>query len=292
MENKKGELDINGFKLNYLIEGEGPLVLCIGSTLFYPRVFSNELREKLQFVFIDHCGFVSPPDRNVLNSEFSLDNLIRHIEIIRAELRLDKFFILGHSGHAFMALEYAKKYSQHILGTIMIAVSPDYSEKSHSLIDIFFKESASEIRQLYYSNAMSELPARIEKSPLKRFVHFCLCSGARNWYKHDFDARHLWEGIETNMQMIDYVWGTIFRDIDITKKLNAYTIPTILMLGKYDYVTGPSSLWDETKSSFKNLELVLFEESGHYPMYEQSTLFNDALITWIEKTNTRKQNSL
>lgn len=68
----------------------------------------------MQFVFIDHCGFVSPPDRDVQNSEFSLDNLIRHIEIIREELRLDKFFILGHSGHAFMALEYAKKYSQKV----------------------------------------------------------------------------------------------------------------------------------------------------------------------------------
>lgn len=283
METKKGIIDIDGFQLNYSIEGKGVPVLCVGSAVFYSRVFSSVLKEKLQMIFIDHCGFVTFPDREVSNNEFKLENLIRHIEFVRSELVLEQFFILGHSGHAFMALEYAKKYPNHILGTILIAVSPNYSEQSHSLTDNFFIESASEGRKSYFEKEMGKLPSMIQDEPEKRFVHFCLCSGAKNWYNYDFDATHLWEGVETNMQMIDYVWGTVFRDIDITENLTDYSIPTLLMLGKYDYVTGPAALWDDVKQHFKNLEITVFEKSGHYPMHEQSLLFDTELLKWINK---------
>ena len=83
--------------------------------------------------------------------------------------------------------------------------------------------------------------------------------------------------------MFDQVWGVVFRDINITKNLDAYTSPTLLMLGRYDYVTGTAKLWDDIKHRFNNLEIAVFEESGHYPMLEQSLLFNNRLWTWIHQ---------
>lgn len=281
-------IEIDGFKLSYLIEGEGVPILCIGSALFYSRIFSIDIKRKYKFIFIDHCGFVSPPKRKIEDSEYSLDNILNHIEIIREKLSLNNFIVLGHSGHAFMALEYAKKYSQYVLGTVLVAVSPDYSDEFHKLTDNHFYKTASVKRRNYYENKMNELTSLIQTEPEKRFVHYCLCSGARNWYKYDFDAAALWQDVNTNMQMIDHVWGKVFRDIKINNDLDKYSIPTLLMLGKYDYVTGPVNLWDNIKSEFCNLEIKIFEESGHYPMYEQSEIFDSALSSWIEKVNKQK----
>src|SRR5690348_17284350 len=96
--NRFGAIDIAGFKLKYAIEDEGTPVLVIGSSLYYPRVFSSQIKEHLQFIFVDHKGFVPPPVNMLDNSVFDLDILIQDIETVRKYLGLENFIIAGHSG--------------------------------------------------------------------------------------------------------------------------------------------------------------------------------------------------
>jgi proline iminopeptidase len=42
--------------------------------------------------------------------------------------------------------------------------------------------------------------------------------------------------------MFDYVWGKVFRDIDITKDLDKLKAPVFLALGRYDYLIPPAYL--------------------------------------------------
>lgn len=279
---KKGSVSTDGFTLNYSIEGTGIPTIVIGSSLFYPRVFSQEIRNKLQLIFVDHRGFVQPPNREISNKDFELEHLLEDVDKIRNFLGLNQVLVMGHSGHAFMALEYSKKYSENVLGTVMIGVSPDYSEETHIKTEAFFEKTASEERKKQYYGAMNKLPQLIQENPEKRFVSFCLCNGAKNWYRHNFDAALFWNDVYTNMQMIDYVWGTIFRDIDITENLNKLSKPVLLMLGKYDYVTGPPELWDNVKNEFLDLRINVFQKSGHYPMYEEAEQFDLELAKWID----------
>ncbi|MEN7551715.1 alpha/beta hydrolase [Rapidithrix thailandica] len=276
----KGTVVVDGFSLDYCMEGRGIPTLIIGSNRFYARAFSKELREHLQLIFMDHRGFVAPPEEPLENSAYALDILLQDIEALRRHLNLEQFLIVGHSGHAFMALEYAKKFPQHVLGSVMIGVSPDYSEAMHQATDAFFETTASAERKDLYAKNMAKLPGLIQAKPEKRFVDYCLCAGPRNWFQYDFDAAALWEGVETNMQMIDYVWGKVFRDIDITKDLDKLEKPVLLALGKYDYVTGPPSLWDKVVPVFKHIQVELFEESAHYPQFEQPAEFDEKLLAW------------
>src|SRR5687768_16942505 len=94
-------IESDGFKLNCIIEGSGIPALVIGSSVYYARVFPGELRNHLQFIFADHRGFVPPPVDTNDESLFELPALLSDIERIRKELQLDKFLIIGHSGHAF-----------------------------------------------------------------------------------------------------------------------------------------------------------------------------------------------
>lgn len=279
----KDKFIVDGFKLGYTIEGSGIPAIVIGSSIFYPRVFSQQLKKKLRFIFIDHRGFVKPPNREISLNEFSLDNLVDDIEAIRIHLKVEKILVIGHSGHAFLALEYAKKYPNNVLGVVMIGVSPNYSKEVHLQTEAFFEKTASIERKTQYNNSMSLLPGLIEVNTEKRFVNFCLCSGAKNWYQFDFDASLLWEGVYTNMQMIDYVWGEVFRDIDLKKNWSNFQGPICLLLGKNDYVTGPPELWLDFKNEFTNLEIKTFEESAHYPMFEEPKIFDTTLLNWIEE---------
>ena len=49
----------------------------------------------------------------------------------------------------------------------------------------------------------------------------------------------------------------------------------------YDFGCPPS-LWDGYKDSFADCTYVLFEDSGHNPMYEIPEKFDKLVIDWIK----------
>lgn len=281
--NRTGAIEIDGFNLNYSIEGDGQPILVVGSVLYYPRTFSTDIKKKFQFIFIDHRGFVPPPLPEPGQEAYELDRILDDIETIRRKLRLHDFIIMGHSGHAFMALEYAKKYPEHVKGVVLLAVSPSYSTEIHALADLFFDTLANADRKKKLSESMAALPAMIEADPDHRFVSYCLAAGPKSWFDAGFDASPLWEGVYTNMPMIDYMWGVVFRDIDITKNLEQFHKPVLLALGKYDFLTGPAELWENPSKKFNELTIEIFENSAHCPQYEESLLFDQVLLEWSSR---------
>lgn len=123
----QGTIESGPFTLAYRIEGTGHPTIVIGSALYYSRVFSERLRDHLRLVFMDHRGFAPSPGP-VDNSEFDLDVLVDDVERVRRELDLGQVAVIGHSGHAFMALDYGKRYPEHTSHVIMIGISPVLGE--------------------------------------------------------------------------------------------------------------------------------------------------------------------
>ena len=77
--NKAASIDIDDYQLHYSIEGTGMPALVIGSALYYPRTFSENLRTYLQLIFVDHRGFVPSP-QNIDVTTYTLDTLVEDIE--------------------------------------------------------------------------------------------------------------------------------------------------------------------------------------------------------------------
>ena len=67
------------------------------------------------------------------------------------------------------------------------------------------------------------------------------------------------------MSIIDHFWGTIFRDIDITQDIERLTMPTLLVLGHYDYLVAPFYTWNSIRSQFPAIIVRIFEQSSHTP---------------------------
>ncbi|WP_128544249.1 alpha/beta fold hydrolase [Larkinella soli] len=279
-----GTIEVRGFRFGYRIDGEGTPVLVIGSSVYYPRTFQGRLHDRLQLIHIDHRGFVPPPSPDLTNEDYRLEVLLDDFEAVRQALGLEKFIVMGHSGHAFMALEYAKKYPQYVTHVVLIAASPDFSEESHRLADDFFDQEADPGRKAALDREMARIPDLIEAAPERRFVAYCLGAGPRSWYEADFDAAALWEDVYTNMAMIDFAWGEVFRDIDITTGLEQFDKPVLLLLGRYDFLIGPPSMWDRVRSRFRNLSIEVLEKSAHTPQLEESERFNTLLLQWLETT--------
>ncbi|GAA6614992.1 alpha/beta fold hydrolase [Scytonema sp. NUACC26] len=276
-------INSSGFQLQYIVEGSGTPAIAVGSALYYSRTFSTNLRNHLKLVFVDHRGFASPYDRKDL-SVFQLDILVDDIELVRQELGLERIIIIGHSGHAFMALEYAKKYPANVSHVVLVCGAPSYSHEAHKASERYLNDSVCPERKAVLTKNLDRLPQEIEAAPEKAFITYCLLMGPKSWFDYNYDATKLWEGIEVNMAMFDYVWGEVFRDIDITKNLDKLQAPVLLALGRYDYLIPPPYMWEPIRDKFHNLTIRVFEKSGHAPQFEEPELFDKELLEWIFKT--------
>lgn len=279
VHNRKGTITSGSFHLNYSIEGEGSDVLVIGSSIYYPRTFSQSLRKNLRLVFIDHRGFAQKP--NTLSSnEYTLDVILDDIEKIRKDLSLSQVIILGHSGHGYMALEYAKKYPNRVSHLVLLAMSPNSSPESFAAADRYFQESVCPERKDLLAKNLSALQTAIESNPSQAFIARALKFAPMIWYNPHFDASFLWQDVKVIPEIMDYLWGYVFREIDITKNLNQLKTPIFLCLGRYDY-WNPPCLWEKVRPYFNNLTIRVFEKSGHTPQFEESEQFNNELLQWL-----------
>lgn len=277
---KSNVLQVDSFHLQYRIEGEGAPALVIGSALYYSRTFSQELRKNLQLIFMDHRGFGS--SLSPIKTPCELDIILDDMETLRKTLSIERIIVIGHSGHGYMALEYAKKYPQHVSHVVLIGMGPNQSNESHLAALQYFNDSVCPERKLFLEKNLKLLEAELEQKPEERFINFCLRLGARSWYDFRFDASPLWKGVKVNMSIMDYLWGEVFREMDITKGLEHFNIPVFLALGHYDFLVAPFFSWYPIRDRFNDLTIRLFEQSGHTPQYEESELFNQEFLNWME----------
>ncbi|MEW5856230.1 MAG: alpha/beta hydrolase [Cyanobacteriota bacterium] len=276
----RGHVYLSGFKLQYIVEGNGTPTIVVGSTLYYSRTFSSNLRNSLKLAFVDHRGF-SPPYDCKDTSLFELGSLVDDIELVRKELGFDKVIVIGHSGHAFMALEYAKKYPAHVSHVVMMCVGPNYSHEGLLAAERYLNDSVCPERKAALAKNLARLPQEISAAPEKAFITYCLLMGPKSWFDYNYDATKLWEGVEVNMAMFDYVWGEVFRDIDITENLDKLQAPVLLALGRYDYLVPPPYMWEGVRDKFSHLTIRIFEKSSHAPHFEEPEVFDKELLDWF-----------
>ncbi len=281
---QRGTLRCGPFELSYSIEGSGAPALVIGSSIYYPRTFSAALRQELQLIFLDHRGFGTPIGE-VNQSDYELDYILADIERFRQHLGLEQVIVVGHSGHGYMALEYAKQHPQHVSHVVLMATSPSHSDAHRELTEGHFAETVCPERKSKLDRDLRELPSELAAHPDKRFITFCLRLGARSWADPNFDATPLWEGVHVNMAGIDYLWGEVFRDLHIRHGLENFDIPVFLALGYLDYLVAPYFAWAPYHPHFRDLTVRIFESSSHTPQLEESENFEGELLRWLRRND-------
>lgn len=212
---------------------------------------------------MDYRGFAEPPAGGTVETP-SFDVLIDDIEKIRDTLSLAKCILIGHSAHALLALEYAKKYPQHVSHVVMIGISRNLSPECAAMAERNWEESvwperkealAERVRE-FSDETLAKLP------PAERFVKWNVRRAPQSWYDFHFDSSPLWQGTSPNMPILDFFYGVALRDLDITKGLEDFNLPLFLALGIFDYIIAPEGSWEPIRSKFKDLTVRIFERSG------------------------------
>ena|SRR5579872_5259674 len=289
---KKGVIDREGFKLGYSIEGSGRPALVINSSIYDSCLFSQNLRKHLRLIFIDTRVFARSPKNLKHLDSWTVDTILSDIESFRVKLELDSMIVIGHSGNSFFALEYAKKYPQFVTEVVMIAISPDLGPKNQEAARQHWEQNASAERKTALQKNLEELPDnRLQQlPPEERFIKDYVRKTPLIWHDFHFNPAFLWEGVYFNQEVFAHIWGKLFKDIDLSKNLDAFNKPVFLALGRNDFLVAPMSSWNSIRSKFKDLTICIFERSGHNPQYEEASAFDEKLISWLDQKSPIHRN--
>lgn len=275
-----GSMLINGSRLNYKVQGEGIPCLVIGSSIYYPRTFSDSLKLRLEMYFVDLPWFSEEPADLDLD-KYTIKDIAGEIEEIIKELNLAKPIVIGHSIHGTIAYEYAKLYPDNVGGIVMIGSPNIYGNDNYNKASDEFWATASAERKEKQNRNWMMLAAADTTGKEGETVREYLAMAPVYWYDPDYDASWLWEDMTVNEEIIDHIYGTVFNNYRMFQTINNIPAPTLVATGKYDYAV-PYTLW-QGYDSVTGLTVKVFEESGHTPQLEQSNEFDHALLEWISK---------
>jgi proline iminopeptidase len=282
---REGTIELEGARLRYVVEGEGPPCLVIGSSFCYPRVFpSKALRRRLQMVFVDlrHFGLRDPalsPER------VSRETYYDDIEQIRQTLGLGDVMVLGHSLCGPIALEYARRHPLTTRGVVAVAGHPARgSEEASAAIAHLWDVDASAERKSIYARRQAELTPEVKASlsPADLFVRDYVASGAKSWYDADYDCTWLWDQVVPDMPMVNRLYGELFKPYDLADGAEAIGVPALVVHGRYDYLV-PYTLWERRLDCLRQHTYVLLEQSAHFPSLEQPELFDETFLGWLDR---------
>jgi proline iminopeptidase len=279
---KRGTARVEGIALDYVVEGAGPLLLVVGSSIYYPRTFPARLRQSCTIVCADLPHFVLPgPEFDI--DALSLELYARCVEAIRSAAGLGKVIITGHSHHGNVALEYAKRHPQHVAGVVLMGTPPADLATTIAASREYWKTRASPARKALLEVRRSGLDeSRMASLPAaEAYVARYLADAPLYWHEPDYDAAWLWRGLEFDMAAVA-AFREFFRDYDARPQLAALEAPMLVVMGRDDYAV-PHTLWREIVPALANVTFEMLEQCGHTPQLEDPEAFDQLLSRWIRE---------
>lgn len=280
-EDKAGIVEVEGARLGYRIEGDGQPCLVVGSSIYYPRVFSQELREHLQLVFVDLRHFATS-DPSFSPDRISIDTYADDIEHVRQILDLGDVIVIGHSIHGTIALEYARRYPEHVRGVVAVGAPPHRSYEAPSPNERFWEADASEERKEILARRLAELTPEVRAalSPGELWAREYVANGPKIWFDPTYDGSWLWEGVVLDGPVFQRVAGELFTPYDLAQGPAEIAVPVLGAHGRYDYYVA-YTLWEDHVHKLARHAFVLFERSGHTPPLEEPERFDQTLLAWV-----------
>lgn len=278
--NKSGSVIIDGSTLNYSIKGKGSPFLLIGSD---PEYFSKDFLNNFRLYSIE-MRFNAKEYNPIDLANYDIDSLFKDIDTIRAVLGLEKFIIGGHSILGAVAHKYAKQHPEYVSHVVMMATPRTWGTSEYKDSVNVYWENAPEKRKLLYNEKQKQLEK--EKSDTlnrrKAFIKSLVASGPKRWYDENLDATQFFERVNYNLDFLYHLFGKVMPKYDLCLPEEKLDIPVFAAVGKSDYI-APPTLWNLNCKESTFLTISLFEKSGHTPQYEQSALFNERLVDWIQE---------
>lgn len=299
------KIKIDDTELEIMIRGndrDNPVLIFVHggpccSEIPYVRKYQEELEKDFTIVHYDQRGsgksYAFGDDYSEITVEAHVSDLVELTKYIESYLEKDQVILLGHSFGTYIATIAVSQNPELYQAYVGIGQMADPIEGE---LNNLYKciEAAEDAGNEKDTNYLKDLESSIAKGEIitpRSYVR-----------KYGFAARKIddnmdyllgfWFGKEYNLldairfytASIKYQDNLIVEATQnpVTQMVTEINVPVYFVMGKYDGMTSPES----AKNYLNNItgegkkEFILFEESAHYPQFEEEHKF----YLWMKDT--------
>ena len=274
------DVTINGCRLNVELSGpeDGPVLIAhhggggIGS-LEEPQTAFGPFADRFRLLVFDArgCG------RSEGIPPYSHEQWAADVDGLREWIGAARIVVAGGSYGGFIALEYAVRYPDRVAAVVLRDTSADGSN-----LELAFENARNQDRveipwddfTRYWTGKIrddEDLKARwAEMIPL---------------YDKDYDPEKSARAVEAGFYRHEaHNWCFVHNwpAYDLKDRLPSVTAPTLVTVGRHDWVT-PVSSSETIARLMPNAELVVFENSGHSPQQEEAELWRATVREFLDR---------
>lgn len=258
----------------YQTFGDGQVLITVhggpGTDHSFFRPYLDPLADEFQLIYYDLPGHgqSTPP------SDYSLETMADSIERVRLVVGGERVSLLGSSYGGFLSLVYALRYPDAVSSLVLVDTSASSGFREESL------KNAQERATPDMLAALGRLwDGSIEDDDGFRSAWAQILP----LYFHRLSHREIQALADRSTYTLDTrkrILPTL-SDYDVRDRLGEFDAPFLVMVGRHDWITSVGQA-EELASHSTKAELVVFEESGHYPFIEENESFLRRVGEWIK----------
>lgn len=290
---------INGidlfFSINTMQDFKKPILLYLhggpgDSCIPLTQKFNAELEKRFNFINLEQRGAGLSYYKFDNQSKISIDDIVSDIYLfikyILKRFNQEKLILIGHSWGSVLAIKLIQKYPE--LFTKYIGIGQVINMKKNITLQQSFLDSKGVKGKKFDFNSEESL-IKDSLSLTKSVVKYGgSLFNETNYSKlifpfifsKSYSFKSLLYRIKGSNQSIQYFWKELM-EINF-ESIYSYPIPMYFVEGRHDYHVS-SKLVEEYLSNVNSpTSLIWFEESGHFPQWEESDKFNHLVIDLCE----------
>lgn len=257
----------------YWVIGEGPVLLTVhggpGMDHSSFRPYLDPLSAHRRVVYFDLPGH----GQSAPTGDYGLDGMAEAIDDVRVALNVDRVSLLGSSYGGFLSLIHAHQHPEAVSSLLLVDTSASYGFRNESL----------KVAQQRGTPEMLAALGRLWDGSLKTDEDFHVA-----WreilplYFHRLpvdEVRRIADNnsycLETRKQILPTLQG-----YDVRATLGTIQAPALVLAGRHDWITSVNQA-EELAAGIPHSELVIFEESGHYPFIDETDTFLRIADDWL-----------
>ncbi len=270
----------DGAEIYLKVAGKGPVCMLVHGgpgqgSLSTEKMGADKLEDFLTMVWLDQRGSGKSPDAQ----NYRLDRVVQDLEEARQALGVDKLCLIAHSFGGILAVDYAKRYPQHVSELILANITLHFLGPENSRMQIDFVNRL--LGKTVVSVADDADEAALAEGREKARAALMQSGKGYRFLTEDTDSIRAMSEIDGGYERSRGFGNAIFdqRDaypeywIDYAPATADIESPVLVITGSKDYAVGP----DEYKRfRFPNQKTVTLD-GGHISYYENNAEFVAAI---------------
>jgi pimeloyl-ACP methyl ester carboxylesterase len=282
-----GELkrvEIDGISFNYVDLGSGdkdPVLLVHGLGGQWQNWLENipRLSQDRRVVAMDLPGFGLTPEPSD-DLDVTITQYGRWVNELADRLELGKVDLVGNSMGGYIAAEVAIQFPERVSRLVLVSAAGISSAETLRAPILTFGRVATAIA----SNAAARYRS-LAARPITRHMSLALVARHPRLLKADLAYEGFFKGAG-KPGFDDALRASL--DYDFRDRLSDVKVPTLIVWGEKDSII-PIRDADEFERLIDDSRKVVMKDTGHIPMAERPTAFNDLLVEFLDESGRAEE---